>query len=123
MPTVRAAGVLLSAAAIVLPGCAGPRVAEEAPSGVNLAGARKLDHGASDDPQKTLDHMRAEAFKIIARQAQQGPSVTEEYGLSPDGKELVTKLHISSGELPAVTLMRVYRPTDESAPHQLPTSD
>jgi len=71
MPTVRAAGVLLSAAAIVLPGCAGPRVAEEAPSGVNLAGAWKLDHGASDDPQKILDHMRAEALKILGHPPQQ----------------------------------------------------
>jgi len=236
MPTVRVTLVLLCAAALLC-GCAGHGLAEDAPPGVNLAGAWKLDHGASDDPQKTLDHMRAEALQIIARQAQQpvlaaptrpgkhgqaptqnpdgggdsgsaqpaplgphfdplqrspmahiiansvargdfltvrqgpgefvldygtlrrtftpgqhsvvsaeggvgdqtsgwkgheyvievkaqqGPSVTEEYGLSPDGKELVTKLHISSGELPAVTLMRVYRPTDESAPHQLPTSD
>jgi len=237
MPTVRVTLVLLCAATTLLSGCAGHGLAEDAPPGVNLAGAWKLDHGASDDPQKTLDHMRAEAFKIIARQAQQpvataparpgrhgqapvqnsdgggdsepapppvhgphfdplqhspmahiisnsaargdfltvrqgpgqfvldygtsrrtftpgqhsvvsaeggvgdqtsgwkgheyvievkaqqGPSITEEYALSPDGKELVMKLHISSGELPAVTLMRVYRPTDESAPRQLPTSD
>lgn len=234
MPTVRATGVLLSALAL-LPGCAGPRLAEQPPSGVNLAGAWKLDHGASDDPQKILDHMRAQAEKIMGRpaqpvlnvpahggrpgqlpaqtqdtgndvfsqppapgphidplqrspmahiimksvsrgdfltvrqspdefvldygtsrrtfkpgqhsvvsaeggvgdqtsgwkgheyvievKAQLGPPITEEYGLSPDGKQLVEKLHIGSAELPAVSLTRVYRPTEESAPHQLPTSD
>lgn len=237
MPMVRVTLVLLCAAA-VLCGCVGRGLAEDAPPGVNLSGAWKLDHSASDDPQKTLEHMRAEALKMIARQnqqagvappaprsgrhgqasgqspdggedsglaqpappgphfdplqrspmahiiansaargdfltvrqgpgefvldygtsrrtfrpgqhsvvsaeggvgdqtsgwkgheyvievkAQQGPLITEEYSLSPDGKELVAKLHISSGELPAVTLTRVYRPTDESAPHQLPTSD
>jgi hypothetical protein len=234
MPTVRATLVLLCMA--VLPGCAGSRLAEDAPPGVNLAGAWKLDHGASDDPQKLLDHMRAQAIKIIGHlpqpvltapshggrpgqgsapspdggadsvlaqppapgphfdplqrspmahiinkivargdfltvrqapgqlvldygglrrtftpgqhsvvsteggvgdqtsgwkgreyvievKAQNGPVVTEEYGLSPDGKQLLVKLRIGSAELPAVSLTRVYRPTDESAPHQLPTND
>lgn len=239
MQTVRATGVLLCAAAIILPGCAGSRPAEEAPPGVNLAGAWRLDHGASDDPQKILDHMRAEALKIVGHppqaplpmapnhpgrqgqgqgqaqspetpaeaayaqlapatphgdplrhspmahvimnsaargefltvrqspgefvldygssrrsftpgqhsvvstesgvgdqtsgwkghayvievKAQQGPLVTEEYALSPDGKQLVAKLHIASAELPAVSMTRVYVPTNESAPQKLPTSD
>ena len=235
MLIVRATGVLLCAAAVVLPGCAGSRTAEEAPPGVNLAGAWRLDHGASDDPQKILDHMRAEALKILGhppqppvptapnrpgrqgqapgtdtpseaayiqlapatphgdplrrspmahvimnsaargdfltvRQSpgefvldygtsrrsftpgqqsvvstesgvgdqtsgwkgrayvievkpQQGPRITEEYALSPDGKQLVAKLHIASAELPAVSMTRVYVPTSESAPQQLPTSD
>jgi hypothetical protein len=235
MPTVRATLLLLCMA--VLPGCAGPRLAAEAPPGVNLAGAWKLDHSASDDPQKLLEHMRAQALKIIGHppqpvltvpahggkpgqmpaqseggsdsvlaqpvapgpgphfdplqrspmahiinkavargdfltvrqtpdqlvldyggskrtftpglhsvvsaeggvgdqtsgwkgreyvieiKAQNGPVVTEEYGLSPDGKELLVKLRVGSAELPAVSLTRVYRPTDESAPHQLPTND
>jgi len=234
MPPVRATLVLLCAA--LLPGCAGPRLAEDAPPGVNLAGAWKLDHAASDDPQKILDHMRAEALKIIGHppqpvltmpthggrpgqspprnpdngtdavlvqppapgphfdplqrspmahvinntvargdfltvrqaprefvldygtsrrtftpgqhsvvsaeggvgdqtsgwkghayvievKAQNGPLVSEEYELSPDGKQLLAKVHIGAAELPAVSLTRVYRPTDESAPHQLPTSD
>jgi hypothetical protein len=208
---------------------------------VNLAGTWKLDHGASDDPQKILDHMRAEAIKIIGHpsqpvsnmprhggrpgqpgqsgqtpaesqdtgaevftpaptpgphfdplqhspmahiimdtaargdfltvrqsssefvldygtsrrsftpgqhsvvsaeggvgdqtsgwkgreylievQPQLGPRVTDAYALSPDGKQLIEKLHIGAAELPAVTLTRVYRPTDESAPRQLPTND
>jgi hypothetical protein len=240
MPTVRGTLVLLCAAATLLPGCAGPRLAEDAPPGVNLAGAWKLDHTASDDPQKILDHMREQALKIMSHppqpvmsapahpgrsgqgqgqgpaqnpdsdreavlvqpaslgrhfdplqrspmahiimnsvargdfltvrqgagvlvldygtsrrtftpgqhsvvsteggvgdqtsgwkgreyvievRAQQGPVATEQYGLSSDGKQLVAKLHISSGELPAVTLTRVYRPSDEAAPQQLPTSD
>jgi hypothetical protein len=235
MPTVRASLVLLCAAAL-LPGCAGSRLAEDAPPGVNLSGAWKLDHSASDDPQKILDRMREQVLKILSHppqpvlsapahpgrpgqapaqspdsdreaapvqpaalgphfdplqrspmahiirtvsargdfltvrqgpaefvldyggsrrtftpgqhsvvsaeggvgdqssgwkgrdyvievKAQQGPLVTEEYSLSPDGKQLFDKLHISSGELPAVSLTRVYRRTDESAPHQLPTSD
>ena len=234
MPTGRATLVLLCSA--LLAGCAGARLAADAPPGVNLAGAWKLDHSASDDPQKILEHMRAEAIKILGRpqqpvltmpahggrpgqtpaqnpdngpdtvlaqpaapglhfdplrrspmahviattvargdfltvrqgpgefvldygssrrtftpgqhsvvsaeggvgdqtsgwkgrdyvievKAQNGPLVTEEYGLSPDGKELLAKLHIGSGELPAVSLTRVYRPTDESAPHQLPNND
>jgi hypothetical protein len=60
---------------------------------------------------------------VIEVKAQQGPLVTEEYGLSPDGKQLVAKLHIASAELPAVSMRRVYNPTNESAPHPLPTSD
>jgi len=236
MSTVRAALVLLCAAATLLPGCAGSRLAETAPPGVNLAGAWKLDHHASDDPQKILDHMRAQALRILGHppqavlampahagkpghataqnpdaaadavlappatlgphfdplqhspmahiimtsvargdfltvrqgpgefvldyggsrrtftpgqhsvvsaeggvgdqtsgwkggeyvievKGQQGPAVTEEYGLSSDGRQLVAKLHIASAELPAVSLRRVYRPTDENAPRQLPTSD
>jgi hypothetical protein len=60
---------------------------------------------------------------VIEVKPQQGPLVTEEYSLSPDGKQLVTKLHIASGELSAVSMTRVYNPTNESAPHPLPTSD
>ena len=236
MPTVRGTLVLLCAAAALLSGCMGPRVNEEAAPGVNLAGTWKLDHAASDDPQKILDHMREQALKLMSHpqqpvmsmpahpgrqgqapaqnpdsdregmlaqpvtpgprfdplkyspmahiimnsaargdfltvrqspgefvldygtsrrtftpgqhsvvsaeggvgdqtsgwkgneyvievKGQQAPAVTETYSLSPDGKELVSKLHISSGELSAVSMTRVYRPTNESAPQQLPTND
>jgi hypothetical protein len=70
MPTVRAAaGVLLCVAALAASGCAtGP--GEETPAGVNLAGTWKLDAGASDDPQKILAQMRAEALKLMNRQLQ-----------------------------------------------------
>jgi hypothetical protein len=228
-------GALLCAAAVTaLTGCATGK--SEAPAGVNLAGNWKLDPTASDDPQKVLAQMRAEAYKIINRgpqptppplphngmrppnsaqdqtvnedplysptgpggqrpdplrrspmahiilatlergdfltvrqgpgefvldygssqrsftpgghsvvsaeggvgdqtsgwkdheyvievKAQLGPTVTETLGLSPDGKHLVDQLHISSGELPAVSLKRVYGPTTEVAPRQAPTTD
>jgi hypothetical protein len=237
MPIVRAGGVLLlcAAAATTLAGCAGSRLSPDAPAGVNLAGAWKLNRSASDDPQKVLDRMRAEAFKRIGRRVtagprpdgrggstrtqpedqpleeepapvraahgaarpdpllrspmahvlltsiargdfltvrqgpgqfaldygtsqrsftpgahsvvsaesgvadqtsgwkgreyvinvrdQLGPNVTERYGLSADGRHLVAKLHIATEELSAVDLTRVYDPTDETAPRQLPTND
>jgi hypothetical protein len=69
MPIVRGAVLLLWAS--LLAGCAGSRLADEPAPGVNLAGSWRLDHSASDDPQKVLDQMRAEALKIIARQSQQ----------------------------------------------------
>jgi hypothetical protein len=208
MPSVRAAAVLLWAAIAVLGGCGSASLKPEAPPGDNLAGSWKLDHGASDDPQKILDKMRAEANHIISRQlqaqgqsmplhgdplrrspmahiieeavargdfltihqspsefvldygttrrnftpgahsvvsaeggvgdqtsgwkgrqyvivirGQMSPEITESYGLSEDGKHLVQKLHIGEGELPPVTLTRVYNPTNETAPRQLPTND
>lgn len=240
MPIVRVAGVLVGAAA-ALTACAS-QLAAEPPPGVSLAGAWKIDHSAGDDPQKVLDQMRAEAYKIMAQRqpqpapppprpgprggsgggpttqtqdqsavedftpvttgpgghrpdplkrspmahvimdsaargdfltirqgpdrfvldygtsqrsftpgghsvvsaeggvgdqssgwkghsyvihvkAQLGPDVTEEYSLSPDGKQLLAKLHIAAEELPAVTLTRVYNPTREAAPTQLPNND
>lgn len=230
MPIVRAAA-LLAGVATVLAGCA-TSMDTEPPAGVSLAGHWKLDPAASDDPQKVLDKMRAEAFKILDRRnpqppptrpgrpgspapepteeeapppppppgthrpdplrrspmaniirqtiergdfltiregagefvldygtsrrsftpglhsvvsaeggvgdqtsgwkgrqyvirvkSQLGPDVTEEYGLSADGKELVMKLHLSSGELPPVDLTRIYRPTTEAAPQMLPSND
>ena len=59
---------------------------------------------------------------MIEVKAQNGPLLTEEYELSPDGKELLVKLHIGSSELPAVNMTRVYRPVDQGAP-QFPISD
>lgn len=240
MPSVRAAGWLLCAAAAALGGCAGAGLSPEPTGGASLAGAWKLDHAASDDPQKVLEQMRAQALKIISRRQQQlaaqaaapprpgmrgagpqeqetppeedttlaapgpnerrpdplqrspmahviletiargdfltvrqspdevvldygtsrrsftpgahsvvstetgvgdqtsgwkgreyvivvkgqlGPDVTEHYALSPDGHELIEKLHIGAGELPAVNLTRIYRPTTEIAPQQLPSTD
>jgi hypothetical protein len=223
-----------SAAGLALCGGAGSRLSAEPAAGVSLAGPWKLDHAASDDPQKLLAQMRAEAIKIISRhqaamaaapppmrggrpdpdslppdedplfapgpdgrrpdplkrspmaqiimetsargdfltvrqspdelmldygtsrrsftpgahsvvstqtgvgdqvsgwksgeyvieiKGQLGPNVTETYGLSADKHELIDKLHISSGELPAVSLTRIYRPTTEIAPQQLPSTD
>ena len=60
---------------------------------------------------------------IIIIKAQQGPEMTDAYELGADGKQLVEKLHISSYELPAVDLKRVYDLTSDATPHQLPTGD
>ena len=60
---------------------------------------------------------------IIEVKPQNGPLMTEEYTLSPDGRELLMKLHIGASELPAVILTRVYRPADQSASQPLPVSD
>ena len=74
MPIVRAGTVLLCAAAATsLAGCAGARLSPDAPAGVTLAGAWKLNRSASDDPQKVLDRMRAEAFKRVGRRVAAGP--------------------------------------------------
>lgn len=91
MPIVR--GTVLMLWASLLAACAGSRLAEQPPPGVNLAGAWKLDHSASDDPQKLLDQMRAQAIKIIGRQSQpaamparggrQGPAQVPESGPDP----------------------------------------
>jgi hypothetical protein len=60
---------------------------------------------------------------LIQVKAQSGPDVTEEFSVAADGKELLDKLHIGSAELPAVTLTRVYRPSDEVAPRLTPNND
>jgi len=210
MPMLRAVAILLCAATAALGGCGGASLKPDAAPGANLAGSWKLDHAASDDPQKTLEHMRSEATHILNRQlqaqggqpmgpmhgdplrrspmahileaavargdfltirqgpgefvldygttrrtftpgahsvvsteggvgdqtsgwngrqyvivirGQMGPDVTESYGLSDDGKHLVQKLHIGEAELPAVNLTRVYNPTNEAVPRQVPDSD
>ena len=60
---------------------------------------------------------------VINIRAQMGPDVTEHYTLSSDGKHLIEKLRIGPAELPTVDLTRVYDPTTETAPRQLPTGD
>src|SRR5436305_1586873 len=68
MPIVRAGTVLLcTAAATTLAGCAGSRLSPDAPAGVNLAGAWKLNRAAGDDPQKVLDRMPPEAPRRMER--------------------------------------------------------
>ncbi|MBS0364596.1 MAG: hypothetical protein JSR67_02085 [Proteobacteria bacterium] len=68
------------AAAVILAGCSGPRLAADTPRGVDFSGLWKLDRAASDDPQKVLEQMRAEARRIIDRQRGADGSVD-----SPDG--------------------------------------
>src|SRR5438046_6523817 len=61
------AGTLLVCAAVSLLGCAGSRLAPDPPAGLSLAGAWKLDRAASDDPQRVLARMRAEALRRMAQ--------------------------------------------------------
>jgi hypothetical protein len=71
--------LLLSASLAAGAGCAiGP--AEQAPSDVRLDGPWKLDHSASDDPQKVIEELRQAAAKIAARRSTQSSP-----GLSPMG--------------------------------------
>jgi hypothetical protein len=60
---------------------------------------------------------------VITVRAQMGPDIAEHYSLSPDGKHLIEKLRIGPAELPVVNLTRVYDPTSETAPRQLPNND
>ncbi|HET7757237.1 MAG TPA: hypothetical protein VFK87_08275 [Steroidobacteraceae bacterium] len=61
-----------AAAAATLGGCASGLRAE-APAGATLAGTWKLDRAASDDPQKIIARMRAEAVKLIGRRTVSPP--------------------------------------------------
>jgi hypothetical protein len=58
---------LLLCATAALAGCAGGPKAQ-APPGANLAGSWKLNHTLSDDPQRVIARMRAEANRLIERQ-------------------------------------------------------
>ncbi|HUL18860.1 MAG TPA: hypothetical protein VLV29_06280 [Steroidobacteraceae bacterium] len=59
--------LLCAAACLLLGSCAGSRTSATAPAGLSLAGTWRLDPAASDDPQKILSRMRAQALKIINR--------------------------------------------------------
>ena len=67
MRFARACALLLCAAAPALAGCAGSRLSADGPADLSLAGAWKLDRSASDDPQKALERMRAEALRKMSR--------------------------------------------------------
>ena len=67
MAIVRAGALLACAAAVTLCGCMTSH-SPDAPKGVSLAGSWKLNHAASDDPQKVLAKMREQATRIIKRQ-------------------------------------------------------
>jgi hypothetical protein len=85
MQMARARTLLLcAAAATVLGGCFSSGVSPETPPGVSLAGTWKLDAAASDNPQKTLNQMRAEALKIISRNA---ANAQARGGTAPPGAE------------------------------------
>jgi hypothetical protein len=75
MPITRFPGSVVCAAllvALALTGCFGTRVSADAPANVRLQGVWKLNHAASEDPQKIIDALKAEALKKI-RRAQNAP--------------------------------------------------
>ncbi len=51
----------------VLTGCFGAHFAPETPKGVELQGVWRLNRTASDDPQKVIDTLRADALKKLRR--------------------------------------------------------
>jgi hypothetical protein len=64
--------VLCAAATAVLYGCA-THASPDAPPTVSLAGNWRLDHAASDDPEKVLAKMRAEAFHLLGQRPPEPP--------------------------------------------------
>jgi hypothetical protein len=60
---------------------------------------------------------------VIQVRPQLGPAFTEEYGLSPDGKQLIVKTHIGPFELSKVNLTRVYDATDTALPNSGPSNE
>jgi hypothetical protein len=71
---VKGAGVLgCMLLAACCAGCIDSGLKAEQPSGASLEGTWKLDPAASDDPQKVIDRMRAEARAKIARMSEAPP--------------------------------------------------
>jgi hypothetical protein len=68
------AGLAVGAALLAaqLAGCA-ISLKPDAPAGVSLAGAWKLNHALSDDPQVVINTMRTEALKEIRKFSEQQP--------------------------------------------------
>jgi hypothetical protein len=60
---------------------------------------------------------------VINIRPQIGPSIVEEYALSPDGKHLVVKIHIGPFELSRVNLTRIYDPTGAIVPNSGPSNE
>ncbi len=60
---------------------------------------------------------------VINIRPQLGPAMVEEYGLSPDGKQLIVKTHIGPFELQRVNLTRVYDAATTVVPNSGPSID
>src|SRR5947209_12959103 len=52
---------------VALAGCFGAHFAPETPKSVELQGVWRLNHTASEDPQKAIDALREEALKKLRR--------------------------------------------------------
>ena len=72
-------------AAVMLTGCLGGRLHSEEPPGVRLQGVWKLNRGASQDPQKIIDALRAQAEKK-SRRALNAPPVPVSSGGGGGGR-------------------------------------
>jgi hypothetical protein len=64
---------------LTLTGCIGSHLAPETPKGVQLQGVWRLNRAASDDPQKIIDKLKAEAQKKLNR-AMNAPPPMENQG-------------------------------------------
>jgi hypothetical protein len=60
---------------------------------------------------------------VIHVRPQLGPAFTEEYELSPNGRQLIVKTHIGPFELSKVNLTRVYDATDAVVPSSRPSNE
>ena len=70
MPMLRAPRSLICVAlfmAVTLTGCLGTRLAPDGPSTPQLQGVWRLNRTASEDPQKIIDRLKAEAEKKLRR--------------------------------------------------------
>ena len=72
------AAVLL--AVLTLAGCIGSHLAPESPKGVQLQGVWRLNRAASDDPQKIIDKLKAEAQKKLNRAINAQPPMESQGG-------------------------------------------
>lgn len=60
----------------------------------------------------------------ITLKPQVGPSSTQTFKLSPDGKQLLETIEIGrDGRIPSIKVTRVYVPTQEGAPSAVPSED
>jgi len=60
---------------------------------------------------------------VIRIKPQLGPQMTEEYGLSPDGKQLIVKSHVGPFDLSKVNFTRVYDVTSTAVPNSAPSNE
>jgi hypothetical protein len=60
---------------------------------------------------------------VVYIRPQLGPAFSEEYALSPNGKQLIVKTHIGPFELQKVNLTRVYDATDTVVPNSRPSNE
>jgi len=127
MSSVRRAVPLLCAAACLLLGsCAGNRTSASAPAGLSLAGTWRLDPAASDDPQKILSHMRAQALKIINHNIAQAQARVDSGSAPPETAAVIdaaalrrdplgrsTAAHIVKGVIARGELLTVRQSPDQ----------